>query len=312
MPQPESAQDRLEGLCQGDTVHVTVTDSRGCSTILGLRRVACRFSQCDTLLTYTQGGWGARPRGNNAGTYLHDNFSSAFSAGLQIGCANTFTLTTAQTVTDFLPSGSVASVLPAGSLIDAINYKNILAGQLVAAKLNVGFDLYDAAFSTSSQNLRDQYFTGGAFSGVTLGRVIEIADSVIGGCLSGYSLSDLNLALTLANENYDNGTVSYGYLACVQPSLGARIRERNLGNDILVFPNPASNLINLAFNGEEGKAGVILITDILGKTLYEQKITAQEGVNTLRIPIDHIQSQHCLISVRFPEKTKTVRLLIER
>lgn len=312
MQQPVSGQDRFEGLCQGDTVHVTVTDSRGCSTELGLRRVSCRDSQCDTLMTYTQGGWGARPRGNNAATTLHSMFSSAFPAGLQIGCVNIFTLTSAQAITDFLPSGSVASVLPAGSLIDAVNYRNVLAGQLVAAKLNVGFDQAHAAFSTSSQNLSDQYFTGGAFSGVTLGRVIEIADSVLGGCLSGYTLSDLNLALTLANENYDNGTVSYGYLSCVQPSLGARIREQSLGNDILVFPNPASNIVNLAFNGKEGKTGTVLITDILGKTLYEQHVTAQEGVNTLRIPIDHLQSQHCLISVLFPEKTKTVRLLIQR
>jgi len=312
MQQPASGLDRIEGLCQGDTVHVIVTDSRGCSIELGLRRVSCRYSQCDTLLSYTQGGWGARPRANNAAGYLHTNFASAFPTGLQIGCTNTFTLTSAQAVTDFLPSGSVAAVLPAGALVDAIGYKNVLAGQLTAAKLNVGFDLSDAAFSTSSQSLRDQYFTGGAFSGVTLGRVIEIADSVIGGCLSGYALADLNLALTLANENYDNGTVSYGYLACVQPSLGARVRERNLGNDILVFPNPASNTVNLAFNGEEGKIGIIQITDILGKTLYEQKMVAQDGVNTVRIPIDHIHSQHCLISVRFPDKTKTVRLLIER
>jgi hypothetical protein len=312
MQQPASGLDRIEGLCQGDTVSVTVTDSRGCSIELGLRRVSCRFSQCDTLSTYTQGGWGARPRGKNAGGYLHANFTSAFPSGLQIGCTNTFTLTSAQAVTDFLPTSSVASLLPAGAMVDAINYKNILAGQLVTTKLNVGFDLYDATFSTSNQILRDQYFTGGAFSGVTLGRVIEIADSLIGGCLNGYSFSDLNLALTLANENYDNGISSHGYLACVQPSMGARIREQNLGNDILVFPNPASNTVNLAFNGEEGKIGIIQITDILGKTLYEQKMVAQDGVNTVRIPIDHIHSQHCLISVRFPDKTKTVRLLIER
>lgn len=172
---------------------------------------------CEGFRTQTQGGWGADPHGNNNGTYLHNNFDAAFPSGVTIGCSygNKLVLATAQAVTDFLPSGSTPSVLPAGILTNpGSSYSNVLAGQLVTAVLNVGFDAYDDNFSSNMIKTGDLVIASGTFAGWTMNELITEANNTIGGCNSSYSLSDLNDALTSFNENYDNGTIDKGFLTC--------------------------------------------------------------------------------------------------
>jgi len=161
---------------------------------------------CGTHKTFTQGGWGATPNGNNPGVYLHANFSGAYPNGVVIGCgSNTLVFETAQEITDFLPSGGTPSTLP--------NY-SVLTGQLLAATLNVGFDAYDASFANSSVALGEMEFVSGTFQGMNVNQVLAIANDVIGGCSSAYSASAVNNALTVINENFDNGTQDNGNLDC--------------------------------------------------------------------------------------------------
>lgn len=171
---------------------------------------------CTGFKTYTQGGWGAEPRGGNPGVYLHANFAAAFPSGLTIGCASGYTLklTTAQAVTDFLPSGSTPSALDASYVNPGSSYSNVLAGQLVAATLSVGFDNYDAGFGTNTTHLGDLVIASGTFAGLTVNQMLSLANDVIGGCNTSYGFSDVNTALTNINENYDNGTSNNGFLNC--------------------------------------------------------------------------------------------------
>jgi hypothetical protein len=163
----------------------------------------------------TQGGWGAQPNGNNPGAYLHAHFAQAFPNGLSIGCNNTLLLTSAQAITAFLPSGSTPSALPAGALVNPGNgYNNVLAGQLVAASLNVGFDAYDENFGTSPAPFSALIVAQGAFQGITVSELLQIANAHIGGCASQYAFSDINAALTALNENFDNGSANNGYFVC--------------------------------------------------------------------------------------------------
>ncbi|HYV91213.1 MAG TPA: T9SS type A sorting domain-containing protein [Chitinophagales bacterium] len=171
---------------------------------------------CTGFRTQTQGGWGADPDGNNPGVYLHDNFAAAFPGGLTIGCnGSTLLLTDAQAVTDFLPSTTTPSVLPAGAMVNpGSSYLNVFAGQLETATLNVGFDSYDPDFSSNSLLLGDLIIASGPFAGWTVSQLLTEANNAIGGCSSTYSLSDLNDALDAINNNYDNGTSNNGYLNC--------------------------------------------------------------------------------------------------
>lgn len=173
-------------------------------------------SDCTTgqLRTQTQGGWGTNPNGNNPGVYLNANFNAAFPNGLTIGCGpNTLSLTTAQAVRDFLPSGSTPSALSGALVNPGGAYSNVLAGQLVAATLSTGFDAYDANFGASGLSLGDLFFTNGPHAGWSVNQLLAFANQAIGGCVAA-NLSELNESLTMLNENYTDGSTDNGNLAC--------------------------------------------------------------------------------------------------
>ncbi len=157
--------------------------------------------------TQTQAGWGAVSNGNNAGVYLQEHFSSVFPTGLTIGCSSGFTikLTSASAITNFLPQGGSPEALIASST-DVSNVNNLFAGQVVALSLSVSFDQNIPNFGTSKSTLSSLVITSGDFMGWTVGQLLNEANRVLGGCQSNYTLSQLNLAVTNVNENFDNGT----------------------------------------------------------------------------------------------------------
>jgi len=165
--------------------------------------------------TQTPGGWGASPNGNNPGTYLHAHFSEVFPNGLTIGCNNTLTLTNAQAVTDFLPSGGTPAVLPAGSLVNpGQNYSNTMASHLVALTLSAAFDANDPNFGTSDFGIELLEILQGDFTGSNVAEILQMANETIGGCANEYSASILTDALSGINENFVDGTQNNGFLDC--------------------------------------------------------------------------------------------------
>lgn len=178
-------------------------------------------SACSGFKTFTQGGYGGSNgcRGNGPASFMAANFATAFPSGVEIGCGTRkIRLTSAIAVNNFLPSSGTPNLLPAGTLTNPTNYNNTLAGQLVTAKLNVGFDLAFSSFGSNSINLKDLVIASGTFSGWTVAKLIEEADKKIGGCVTNsISFSTYNSALTSINENYDNGTRNNRFLNC--PSL---------------------------------------------------------------------------------------------
>jgi hypothetical protein len=175
------------------------------------------YSQtCTGFTTYTMGGWGTHCHGGNPGCYRDANFDAAFPDGVLIGSGgNTLALTSTEAVEYFLPSGTTPRALPAGALVDPGNtYRNVLAGQLVTLTLNVGFDAYDANFSSNTESFGNLIITMGPFEGMTVNDFLALANGIIGGTQTGYTFSQLNVAASAINENYDNGCAGHGFLDC--------------------------------------------------------------------------------------------------
>jgi len=175
-------------------------------------------SECGQFRTQTQGGWGARPAGNNPGTYLHAHFASAFPIGLTIGCDRSgFSVyySSADAVTEFLPAGGGPSVL-SGNANDpkAKSIKNVLLGHVTALALSVGFDFADPDFGPAQESLGNMVIASGAFAGKNINEFLFLANTALGGCATGYSFSELNQTATLINENFDDGTMDRGFLTC--------------------------------------------------------------------------------------------------
>jgi hypothetical protein len=247
------------------TYTVTVTDANGC---YGSASAVIR-GNCGGFRTQTQGGWGAEPHGNNPATYLYANFNAAFPQGIIVGgCSKTITLTTPQAVTDFLPSGTTPRSLTASLVNPGGNYKNVLAGQVVALAISIGFDNYDAAFGVSGTPLAAQIINNGTFAGWSVQQVFDEANRKLGGCVSAYSHSALNDVISSINENYDDGNSNKGFLSC--PGT-ARLENMNSTAEtrINIYPNPSRGSVTVSFKNQDNVPATINVyshTGLLVKT----------------------------------------------
>lgn len=162
--------------------------------------------------TQTQGGWGAVPKGNNPGAYLHANFAGAFPSGLVVGGGYTLTLTSAQAVTNYLPDGGTPAKLTQNWVDPGNQAITVLAGQVVALSLSVGFDLYDPNFSPSNVNLKDLLVAdpNSPYYGWSVQQVLDEANLILGGGPG--NPSQINQAVSAINQNFVDGTIDNGFL----------------------------------------------------------------------------------------------------
>ncbi|MGB1619282.1 MAG: T9SS type A sorting domain-containing protein, partial [Flavobacteriales bacterium] len=166
---------------------------------------ACRLIPGD-FRTQTMGGWGQdNCNGDNPACYRDANFDNAFPTGVTIGCATGYTLTftSSEAVAIFLPCGGPPSVLSA-SATDPGCVSNVLAGQLLTAKLSLGFDAADPDFGSAPVPATTLVIDQGAYEGYTIAEVVDLADAVLGGC-DVASASNLSDALALFNEGFIGG-----------------------------------------------------------------------------------------------------------
>lgn len=293
----------IVGLADGE-YSATVADASGCSvtqtiTILCGKKdedpgdkeeeINCQFR------TQTMGGWGAPPNGNNPASFLHANFATAFPSGITIGCgARTLSLTTAQAVRNFLPSGSTPRMLNMGHMVNPGNsYKNVLAGQLVAATISLRFDELFPGFGESDGYLGDLVYAGGLFEGWTVSAVIAEANSFIGGCGSSFTAAQLNGALTMLNENYVDGNSDNGNFICgdkkEDDKKSMALTPGFVAQDI--FPNPASDILNIDLTADQDGRVLISVLDMSGRVVIPaqafdmaQGQTRRSTINMANLP----------------------------
>ena len=312
---PNQYQD---GLADG-VYSVTVSDANNCAMTKEVE-IACSKKEDEDeddkddepkeencqFRTQTMGGWGAPPNGNNPASYLHANFAAAFPDGITIGCTRTLTLTSAQAVRNFLPSGTAPKMLPVGALVNpGQSYKNVLAGQLVAATISVGFDLYDPNFGESDGNLADAVFATGLFEGWSVADVLMEANNFIGGCGSDYTAGQLNAALDMLNNNYVDGTTDNGNFICGEDDKkdeefeDKSFRMADIGS-LSIFPNPANDLLQVDLVAGGQQRVVISMMDLSGRKVMADMMLNMELGDMRRevIKVDHLMSGIYLLAVQ--------------
>jgi hypothetical protein len=168
------------------------------------------------LCTFTQGGWGAECEGNNVGCLRDANFATAFPSGLLIGDQGgldgptdgfAVLFTTSQAIEDFLPAGGTPGQLTADATNPTTTSAGVLAGQLVAVKLNL--EIADLPGDLHFIACVDPLLLG-----KTIDEVVEIADAAIasGTLPAGVTFSDLSAALEAVNENFNECKTDNGCL----------------------------------------------------------------------------------------------------
>jgi hypothetical protein len=163
----------------------------------------------ESYKTFTQGGWGSKPSGNNPGKFLVDQFKNVFPSGyVVVGGTKTIKLTSAAAIEKFLPQGGTPARLTQ-NYVNPTTQISVLAGQVLTLKLNVEF----SAKGKTRAGLGNLTVISGELEGRTVNQVLTLANSVLGGgsLPSGLTLSDLNSIISKINENFDGGQ-NNGYL----------------------------------------------------------------------------------------------------
>jgi hypothetical protein len=165
--------------------------------------------------TQTQGGWGASASGNNPGAYRNSHFAQAFPTGVVLGCNRTLSLSSSLATEVFLPAGGPPNALSKNWVNPGEkSLKNVLAGQVTALALSLGFDASDASFGASTFALANLELASGPLAGKTVQEAYDEAVRFLGGCGSSYTASELNAAISDINENFVDGTEVGDALVC--------------------------------------------------------------------------------------------------
>jgi len=147
-----------------------------------------------TGCTVTQGGWGAKPHGNNPAAFLAAHFPGG---GVIIGSApNLLTFSSAAAVGNFLPQGGPPGTLTASATDPTGSTAGVFAGQVLALSLNVQLKQFGTAVLTG---------TGTSLDGKTVTQILAAANLALsGGALpSGFTISSLNNLVDLLNNSFD-------------------------------------------------------------------------------------------------------------
>lgn len=271
------------------------------------------------LKTYTQGSneWGTSSITNSVGAYITSNFESVFPNGITIGSSSRkLILTTSSAVGSFLPSTDKGNVLPTGTLTNpGIGYDNELAGELIAAKLNVGFDEYDEAFANPTRKLKDMFCNMGssAFKGKTIAELIIIADNIIGGTVTSTQdkIDELSSILKKFNEFYspENSHVGKTYFVSEMQSLNINneggfqqkgiVVTENDNNEISIYPNPAKYEFVAQINSTSNCFGTMKLVDLAGNIISEEPVYIIEGDNFFKVDLLNKSIKASMVIVEF-------------
>jgi hypothetical protein len=295
------------------TYTVTVTDANGCTKTASVTINQPSPGTCGPFRTYGPGGWGS-PTTSVPGAYLFANFSTVFPSGLVIGdCGRFIKLTSATAVYNFLPTSSTPRQLSIGTLINptAVSYRNTMAGQLVALRLNIAFDSANAAFAPSATLFRNQVIASGPFAGQTVQQLYILANTAIGCGGSKTYISDLTTAMDLINDSWRDGIQRNNYLVC--PSTPAARTSAPEQHQPVVYPNPTSDVIRLDVELGSSDAVVVSVFGLTGQQLFSKEYRfAEPGLQQIELHLKQlgIPTGIYLVKAEFDQEVHGFRVVL--
>jgi hypothetical protein len=212
------------------------------------------------------GGWGSDCPESQAddmystqpGCIRDHYFDDVFPDGVTIGHPDYHTAhwSNANKVRRFLPAGGTPGTLDQDYNNPTSTSAGVLAGQLLALKLNVGFSQAGIPVMLGLLSEGGNYGAyvidscgGGYFDGLTVEEFLAVADMAVGGntaVLDGYgaTLSDVNWTATCLNELYDNCTPTMFYAVANHLADGSLPTEFGLSQN---YPNPFNPVTEISF-----------------------------------------------------------------
>jgi large repetitive protein len=184
------------------TFSARVVDSRGGT--VGTATSNCTIEITPDFVTYTRGGWGQDPSGNNTGTILQDGFSSVLGGKLVIGGKPyAVTLTSPAAVRNFIGNNEGTPGVLKKTETNAGETNSLTFGsQVVALTCNIAF----SNAGVLPKGLANYKLPSGPLAGYTIQGVLTLANNVIAGNVnalpSGMSVSTVNDVVDSINNMF--------------------------------------------------------------------------------------------------------------
>ena len=96
---------------------------------------------------------------------------------------------------------------------------------------------------------------------------------------------------------------------------GIWIDHTGISNEILsgmkMYPNPASNLVNITFSSEESANAVVSVMNLMGQIVYNENVDIQEGYNMVTVPVNNFRSGVYMVNIKTNKGTTTQKLIVK-
>ena len=111
-----------------------------------------------------------------------------------------------------------------------------------------------------------------------------------------------------------NLTLSTGATNFIRPFVAAVNSDKVLLEKVkmLVFPNPATDIVNIQFIAQQEGEYKVSLVDVVGKEVITQMTTFNEGENSLELKTSHLAKGIYLVKVSNDTQSEVSKLIIEK
>ena len=88
------------------------------------------------------------------------------------------------------------------------------------------------------------------------------------------------------------------------------INNRNISG-MKMYPNPASESVNIAFSAINAENGVVSVMNLMGQTVYTNNVEVNEGYNLINIPVKNFNSGVYMVTLRTNTGISTQKLIVK-
>lgn len=112
-----------------------------------------------------------------------------------------------------------------------------------------------------------------------------------------------------SGNNISTTTLDY-YIINIAPA--TNVAQNNFNQNIQVYPQPATNHINISYPASTEKELMFKLSDITGKTILTKKLECNPGNNTWNIDVSDIQEGLYIYTITNGQDVFTNKILIQR
>ena len=78
-----------------------------------------------------------------------------------------------------------------------------------------------------------------------------------------------------------------------------------------MYPNPASESVNIAFSAINAENGVVSVMNLMGQTVYTNNVEVNEGYNLINVPVKNFNSGVYMVTLRTNTGISTQKLIVK-